>query len=255
MMCRLFVIFILFLILPGCFPILEFNIKKADSIYLTLDIPVDKWQLDISEIEGSKWHLYIENVNYLNRLKLEKHTLRRDGFWALYPLEDGREIKMEILFPDSFYSYESSMLNPILPLPLPFAPFTHTNKKGNLRACLERAYSRVVLIFSAAEADFDNTRTFLILSDSNKVYGHDPGVRRKVDNIYSLADTTALQGRYPPEAYAGLPSAEEGQALFVLNFPLNCKDYKNSLLVLDGLSYKGAPLPPLRLRLNYSAEN
>ena len=50
--------------------------------------------------------------------------------------------------------------------------------------------------------------------------------------------------RYPKDALS-YPS-------FGFKFPLNCWDIENTTFVISGFTYKGKPIPPLKVRLNYT---
>ena len=74
----------------------------------------------------------------------------------------------------------------------------------------------------------------------------DPGLLNQ--GIYNLSDpkTIALMQfkRYPKDALS-YPS-------FGFKFPLDCWDIENTTLVISGFTYNGKPIPPLRVRLNYT---
>ena len=252
--------------LSGCAPF-SFDVKKIESVSPRLETSPNGWQLNVAE-EGFKG-LSIKGIN----IRSSRNDLGDNAFEAAYTLQDGSRLEVKLLFPDTFYAYKKIMLNPFLPLPFPFKWFMWEfyeiycpDHQHMLWESYEYHYQaiqqpwrrkpkgRVALLFNAADVDFDKTRAFFILSNGRKIPGHDLGVRRKADDLYNLADTAGLQGRYHPQTYADFPlTEEEQQSLFILTFPLTCPDYEDSLFVLEGLSHKGEPLPPLRLRLNYSA--
>ena len=109
---------------------------------------------------------------------------------------------------------------------------------------------------NAVDMNFDTQGVFMMKGDNvirgdlaalNKGYLCKDTVYLNHDN-YRLSDpkTIALMQfkRYPKDALS-YPS-------FGFKFPLDCWDIENTVLVISGFTYKGKPIPPLKVRLNYT---
>ena len=121
--------------------------------------------------------------------------------------------------------------------------------------CKKKCFG-VEISTNAVDMDFD-TRGVFLMKDTEIIRGDlialnkgflckDPGLLNQ--GIYNLSDpkTIALMQfkRYPKDALS-YPS-------FGFKFPLDCWDIENTTLVISGFTYKGKPIPPLKVRLNYT---
>lgn len=121
--------------------------------------------------------------------------------------------------------------------------------------CKKKCFG-VEISTNAVDMDFD-TRGVFLMKDTEIIRGDlialnkgflckDPGLLNQ--GIYNLSDpkTIALMQfkRYPKDALS-YPS-------FGFKFPLDCWDIENTTLVISGFTYNGKPIPPLKVRLNYT---
>ena len=126
---------------------------------------------------------------------------------------------------------------------------------NNVELCNKKCFG-VEISTNAVDMDFD-TRGVFLMKDTEIIRGDlialnkcflckDPGLLDK--GIYNLSDpkTIALMQfkRYPKDSLS-YPS-------FGFKFPLDCWDIENTVLVISGFTYKGKPIPPLKVRLNYT---
>ena len=126
---------------------------------------------------------------------------------------------------------------------------------NNVELCNKKCFG-VEISTNAVDMDFD-TRGVFLMKDTEIIRGDlialnkgflckDPGLLDK--GIYNLSDpkTIALMQfkRYPKDALS-YPS-------FGFKFSLDCWDIENTVLVISGFTYKGKPIPPLKVRLNYT---
>lgn len=126
---------------------------------------------------------------------------------------------------------------------------------NNVELCNKKCFG-VEISTNAVDMDFD-TRGVFLMKDTEIIRGDlialnkgflckDPGLLNH--GTYNLSDpkTIALMQfkRYPKDALA-YPS-------FGFKFPLDCWDIENTTLVISGFTYKGKPIPPLKVRLNYT---
>ena len=221
--------------------------------------------LEYTPISANGWKIFTPEKNVWNSKYQYKSYLPQ-----YFPNADRNGLQWGSEF-NYFYAAYTSDSNPPLALwvRLPYALGAWKSTGGDFWGnrvesaptshaqylCKRKCFG-VEISTNAVDMNFDTQGVFMMKGDNvirgdlaalNKGYLCKDTVYLNHDN-YRLSDpkTIALMQfkRYPKDALA-YPS-------FGFKFPLDCWDIENTTLVISGFTYKGKPIPPLKVRLNYT---
>lgn len=124
------------------------------------------------------------------------------------------------------------------------------------KPCSERATRSVIVSFIPTDITFDNTSVYFI-KNNNKIYGQEVTYNRFDLNegkpvppaIYTInsedfiieKQADRVTKKRDPLGYASLP--------FIFN--MTCRDFHDSIFVIDGIYHQGKRLPPLKIHMKY----
>ena len=123
--------------------------------------------------------------------------------------------------------------------------------------CKTRKCSGIDIFTNVVDMDF-NTQGVFLLKDKKVIHcdliSRNKGALCK-DTVYyphgtyNLADprTTVLM-----QTRVSTGQKPLNYPCFGFKFALSCRDIENTILVISGFTYKGKPIPPLKVRLNYT---
>ena len=246
MMRYMLAIFLLFL--TGCGAYVSGTMHQTTLEYTPVNLK--GWELLTPEK-----HMWTErNKTYLPQYFSEEDagslgwSARSNYFYAKYAGEQDTQLALWVRLTGAFevwqgiasYYFDSEREAPL---------------QNNANSCNKKCFG-VEISTNAVDMNFDTLGVVMMKGDNvirgdlaalNKGYLCKDTVYLNHDN-YRLSDpkTIALMQfkRYPKDALS-YPS-------FGFKFPLNCWDIENTTLVISGFTYKGKPIPPLKVRLNYT---
>lgn len=127
---------------------------------------------------------------------------------------------------------------------------------GNTDFCKHNKCAGIDIFTNAVDIDF-NTRDVSLIKGNNKInldlISRNKGALCKdtvyhQHGIYNLADHKTIAIMQTKISTGEKPLT---YPCFGFKFALSCKDIEDTTLTISGFSYKGKPIPPLKVRMNY----
>ena len=241
---------IVLLIVAGCAPYMN------GTDYLAV--------LEYTQISTNDWKIFtpVKNVwqskyKYKSFLPQYFPDTDKDGlqwdavfnyFYAIYTNNSNQTLALWVRFPAALGAWKTTggdfWGNRVESAPTSHAPSLCKNK------CFG-----VEISTNAVDIDFDTQGVF-VMKGNKAIRGDLISLNKGFlckDTVYMNHGTYNLSNpqtislmqfkRYPKDNLA-YPS-------FGFKFPLDCCDVENTYLVISGFTYKGKPIPPLKVRMNY----
>ncbi|EGW51028.1 hypothetical protein HMPREF1022_01982 [Desulfovibrio sp. 6_1_46AFAA] len=260
MMRYMLAIFLLFL--TGCGAYVSGTMYQTTLEYTPVNLK--GWELHTPEK-----HMWTErNKTYLPQYFSEEDAgslgwpARFNYFYAKYAGEQDTQLVLWVRLTGAFEVWQdiaSYWLDSEREAPL----------QNNANSCNKKCFG-VEISTNAVNMDFDTHGVFIMKGDetiSSELIALNKGFLCKDTaylnhDIYNLADPKTIALMKPNASSRVIVILPSGEGIskeknftypsFGFKFPLNCRDIENTTLVISGFTYKGKPIPPLKVRLNYT---
>ena len=246
----------IFLLLTGCGAYNMFSIAR--SYYIST--------LEYTLISSNGWEIKMPGTNTW-RTNLSKSYLPQ-----YFPDKDASLVNWGSKFYNFFYAQYAGEQNTTLALWVIVDAGLQVSKgngvdfidgspietiRDNADWCKTRKCSGIDIFTNAVDINFDTRGVFLL---KNKEIIHCGLILRNKGALckntvyyphgtYNLADPRTIALMQTRISTGQKPLS---YPCFGFKFALSCRDIENTILVISGFTYKGKPIPPLKVRLNYT---